>query len=139
MAAAFDAENKCVQRARKRLQSEKKWGRWAAMFNIAIGTVCFILVIAFLIFIYKILTDLAPPGPQGAQFQNILTQGLAVGIIFGIMIAGIITHGAHALINGITALRGDQISRTLVAYHDALVELTRDRQVDPSSDSPDKN
>ncbi len=117
------AREKCIKRARKEVAFLDKWGYWSGVFYLAMGLVFIGMAIAFVV-ILELFVQLMPGNPQ--QAQNGMWPGFLLGAVFG-FITGFSTYkGFFCIVEGVGYLRGKPASRTLVEYHDALVNLMRE-------------
>jgi hypothetical protein len=117
------AREKCIKRARKEVDFLDKWGRWCAIGYFIGGLAILGSGIMFIVLVQRIAQ--MPGNPQ--QVQDAMWQGFLLGITFGSIVAFMIFKGVYYMGEGIDYLRGKPASRTLVEYHDILVELIHDR------------
>ena len=119
----MDPRDRCVERARKRLRHQKKWGKWWPALSYGIGGIC------------RIGHLLNPIHFEDrAQRPSSFEIGLVIGLLFGFIAAGAFVHAALHLAELIKWLRGDVADELLVEYHDGLTELLKNQMPrEPSS------
>ncbi len=121
------AKEKCIQQARKSVQSQKKWGYWSAIFNFGAGLTFLVLGICFVVLLqWFVLSFVNGLGNQGQAIQNGAETGFILGLIFGFIAMAAIFKGIFYITEGVKSLRGDPASHIIVEYHDALVALMHD-------------
>ena len=113
------AREKCIKRARKEVAYLDKWGYWPGMFYFAMGLLSIGMAVLLTVFLQHVTQ--MPGNPQ--QVQNGMWQGFMLGVVFGFITACLAYKGAFYIVEGVGYLRGKPDSRTLVEYHDALVNL----------------
>jgi hypothetical protein len=127
------AREKCIQRARERLASEQKWGRWFAALQLLAGLAYVVLGI-ILINLLQVAVHDANLGrvlplqniAQNVAWQNLVWSLFTLGLMIGAITGGALIVGGYHFFEGITILRGDPASRLLVEYHDALLQRMHD-------------
>jgi uncharacterized membrane protein len=112
-------EEKCVERARKRVHSWKKWGNWMAVFCLIVS----LITIAAGGFFIWFLLHMNGVFPQPQQVQNAQQQATALGMLFGFISGAMFFKGALYLAHSMKFFRGDLDDQLLVEYHDAVVKL----------------
>jgi hypothetical protein len=126
-----DSDAKCIERARKRQRYLEKWGRWAGAIYITLGIAIIATVIGFICMMMEILRSIlnfANPAGQ-PQPRDLILEGFALGITFGIGAGFGIFKGAVAILEGIHYLRGDQANRLLLHYYDSVVAIVQSQGV----------
>lgn len=116
------AREKCIKRARKEVEFLDKWGRWFAVIYLAGGLALLGAGISFIVLLQHFAQ--MPGNPQ--QAQDAMWQGFALGISFGIILVFLLFKGMLCICEGISCLWGKPTSRTLVEYHDTLINLIHD-------------
>jgi hypothetical protein len=115
--ALTDAE--CVERARKDVDRWRRYGKWLALFQVAvaIGYVCIFALVV------KVVQQLG--GGQGGQPGNFFMEGLCLGIMFGMVFGIPFLNALHQLANTMGSLQGIRALALLVKYHDLLCQLAK--------------
>ena len=99
-----------VERARRDIQRWRRYGKWLALFQVA-------LLALYGFILSSIASVLVKVG--GNQIVGGLFLGIGLGMGFGVPIL----HSLHQFVNTFVMLKGDRTSQLLVKYHDALLEL----------------
>jgi hypothetical protein len=105
-----DAEH--IARLRKDDQRRQRLGKWLVLAIAAVG----VLLIYFVGKVIDALWWLLPPGNQ-------LVQGIALGAVIGLILAGAAAHVGHLIGLAIRTFTGDRTTVLLLKYHDMLMEM----------------
>jgi hypothetical protein len=108
-------DSEVVERARKRIQRSRRYGKWLALlFEVAMVTAMACLA-GFMSWAINFL------------IPNQAVGDLAGGILIGFLCGGLFVYFIQRLRHAIWVLQGDRNSELLVKYHDALIELARSK------------
>jgi hypothetical protein len=126
-----DARGKCIERARKAVRIQDRYGRWLGYGNSAMGILLVGLsVVWYVAFERFVRMDAFQP----QAVQNLAWQGFLLGLVFG-AVAGVTTLiGVTHILEGVKCLRGDPTDRMLVEYHDAMLELAHEQTGEESQE-----
>ena len=113
-----------IERARKDVAYQTKWGRLAGAWLMLFGILMIALALAVVLLLKRFSEMPGNPGPAG---QKAIWQGFVLGMIFGAIAMCLALKGLAAFHHAIEAIRGNPVSQMLVEYHDALVGLAREQ------------
>jgi len=117
-----DAE--CIERARKVVRLDKKWGKSIGVFYCLLSVLLIAAAIGFGCIVWMFAQ--MPGHPQNAgspQPHDMMWLGFSLGLALGFIAGYFLFKGAHVLGQGIAFLGGDRNSELLVRYLDGIKEL----------------
>jgi len=114
-----DAE--IVEQARRDIKRWQRFGKWLLLSQTAI-------VIALGCFFFLLVHILDKMWRFAGGVGNLALGGLVVGLLIGFAFGVPILHAVDEWGKTIGALKGDRTSVLLVKYHDALIELSRQKE-----------
>jgi hypothetical protein len=114
-----DAE--CIDRARKRMRSLEKWGKWVAASYAAMGIAMVALAVCFSCLVVSFVRLGAnaqiPAAPRQA---DLAWMGFSLGLMFGFLAGLLLFKGMFYVVEAIVFLRGNRTCELLLRYHDGI-------------------
>jgi hypothetical protein len=123
-------EEKCIQKAKKKITDGRKWGHWLAALYLFYSIVLITAGIAGIYFITNFveqIAGIANPANPNQQMVDAAKQGLALGLIFGCVIGLFFFKGIFYLFEAMNLFRGDITNNLLIKYHEGILEFMQNK------------
>lgn len=119
-------EEEFIEKIRKNVLRQRRWGKWLAVFHLIIGTVWFALGISLIVLCFRIFNN--------NQQNNLVVMAISLGFLLGIFLGQIFYQSGHHIVQGITSFGADRTSELLIKYHDSIhsAETSRKENVGQS-------